>query len=256
MSVDTLVNDTEKDVVARLEKLKTDIKAIPVPAPTPTPTPTPTGTFSDSFSTPYVLTDGQTSPDGRWKCKYTGGGKTEVINGLLTTYPKTVTSMTTTSSSLILSTQSFKDFQLDIDAKLNKQLRTGSLPNPWETWWIMWSYNDEAEGTLQQSNHHYYFILKTNGIEFGKKDNKVGDTVNEKQIFIKTGNSPAVKVAVTNHVTILKKGFHFTIKIDGITVIDMTDPLVNDPIRMAQGLIGLYEEDSSVSFDNVKVVPL
>lgn len=254
MSIDTLVSDTEKDVNTRLEKLRTDLKAIvPVPAPTPTPTPT---TFSDTFSTSYILADGQISPDGKWRLKYGGGGKTEVINGLLTMYPKTVTSGSTTASSLLLSTQSFKDFQFDVDCKLNKQTRTGSQINTWESWWLMWSFNDEAEGTLQRSNHHYYFVLKTNGYEWGKKDNAPGDTVNEKQIFIKTGATPVVKIGVTNHITIIKKGFHFTIKIDGTTVINMDDPKVNDPTKMAQGLIGLYEEDANVSFDNVKVVPL
>ena len=55
--------------------------------------------------------------------------------------------------------------------KTNQQLRTGSPPKTWETGWIFWSYNDEAELPLQRSNHHYYFLLHTNKFEFGKKDN-------------------------------------------------------------------------------------
>jgi hypothetical protein len=220
-------------------------------------TPSPPATnilLEDKFDSNYVLTDGQSSPDGKWRLKYSSGGKVESANGLLTMYPKTVTSAGDTASSLLLTKATFKDFQLDFDAKLNKQTRTGSTPNSWESWWVMWSYNDEAEGPLGRSNHHYYFVLKTTGIEFGKKDNKVGDVQNEQQIFIKTANMPVVKIGVSNHITILKKAFHFIIKIDGITVIDMDDPLVNDPVRMAQGLIGLYEEDANTSFDNVKVI--
>ena len=34
--------------------------------------------FSDSFNAPYLFTqDGQVSPDGKWKMKYSSGGKTE-----------------------------------------------------------------------------------------------------------------------------------------------------------------------------------
>src|SRR6185436_11829904 len=104
--------------------------------------------LEDKFDTNYVLLDGATSPNGKWKLKYTSGGSTQANNGLLTMYPKTVTSADQTASSLLLTTQVFTDFQLDFDAKLNKQTRTGSPPNPWESWWVMWSYNDETEGPL------------------------------------------------------------------------------------------------------------
>ena len=32
------------------------------------------------------------------------------------------------------------------------------------------------------------------------------------------------------------------------------DDIQNDPVKMSQGYLGLYGEDCSVSFDNVKVV--
>lgn len=43
---------------------------------------------------------------------------------------------------------------------------------------------------------------------------------------------------------------------DGTVVVDMIDPKVNDPSKMAEGVLGLYEEDSSASFDNVKLTKL
>lgn len=207
--------------------------------------------FSDIFDQKYSLTDGQTSPDGKWKLKYLSGGKVSSDGLTLTMYPKVVTSKDQTASTLLLSLKTFKDFQLDIDVKLNKQLRTGSTPNSWETPWLFWSYNDEAEGTLKRSNHHYYWVLKTTGWEWGKKDNPLGNVENEKQIFIKTGTTPIIKALTSYHLTVIKKAFHHTILVNGVVVVDQDDPQVNDSTKMAEGFIGLYEEDSSASFDNL-----
>lgn len=209
--------------------------------------------LSDIFDKIYNLTDGQKSPDGNWLLKYVSGGKVYDDGLTLTMYPKTVTAPAQTASTLLLSTKVFSDFQLDVDIKLNKQLRTGSTPNSWEVPWVMWSYNDEQEGTLKRSNHHYYWVLKTTGWEWGKKDNAPGNTINEQQIFIKTGNTPVIKALVAYHLTVIKKGIHHTIKVNNTVVVDADDPQVNDPTKMSQGLIGLYEEDSSASFDNVVI---
>jgi hypothetical protein len=221
---------------------------------------TPVLSFFDTFSVPYNLTDGAISPDGKWRLKYLSGGKTFCDGQVLTMYPKTATGSAyptpyyETYSTLILSTQKFKDFTWDVDMKTNKQLRLNNPPATWETGWLMWSYTDEAEGTLGRSDHHYYFVLKTNGWEFGKKDNAPGNTTNEQQIFIKTGTTPICRMGLSNHITIIKKGFHFTIKVNGVTIVDMDDPKVNDTTKMAEGFVGLYEEDSSVSWDNIKII--
>jgi hypothetical protein len=217
------------------------------------PPPTTTVLLSDTFSTVYNLLDGQTSPDGKWKMKYVSGGKVFSDGQVLTMYPKTVTAPDQTASTLLLSTKIFKDFQLDIDVKLNKQLRLNSLPETWEAPWLFWSYNDEQEGPLKRSNHHYYVVLHTNKFEFGKKDNKPGDVTNEQQIFLKTLSAPSCKPGIAYHATVIKKGIHVTIKINGITVVDMDDQ-PNDPTKMAQGFIGLYGEDSSDCFDNVNII--
>ena len=47
--------------------------------------------------------------------------------------------------------------------------------------------------------------------------------------------------------------YHFTVSVDGQTVVDITDPKINDPSKMSDGILGLYEEDSSASFDNVEL---
>jgi Big-like domain-containing protein/3-keto-disaccharide hydrolase/K319-like protein len=209
--------------------------------------------FSDSFDASYSFTqDGQVSPDGKWKMKYLNGGKTTSANGVLTTYPGSASAPTQTLSTLVMSTQKFHNFQLDLDMRTNKQLRTGSPPNSWETAFIFFRYTDETP----RSNHHYWFLLKTDGFEFGKKDNAPGDSTLEKQIFLKTGQSPTVKIGSFQHLTVKAVGYHFTIAVDGHTVVDMTDPKVNDPSKMSDGVLGLYEEDSSASFDNIKLTKL
>ena len=209
--------------------------------------------FADSFSTPYSFTqDNQISPDGKWKMKYLSGGKTWVDNGVLTTYPATATTSSKTFSTLVMSTQKFHNFQLDFDMRTNKQMRTGTSPKAWETAWIFFRYTDESP-----SNHHYWFLLKTNGYQFGKKDNAPGDSTLEHQIFLKSiTGSPTAKIGSFQHITVKAVGYHFTISVDGQTLVDMTDPQVYDPSKMSDGVLGLYEEDSSASFDNIKLTKL
>ena len=98
--------------------------------------------------------------------------------------------------------------------------------------------------------------MKNDGYEFGKKDNAPGDSTIEQQIFLKTGQSPTVKIGSYQHITVKAVDFHYTILVDGQTIVDMTDPRVNDPSKMSGGLLGLYEEDSSASFDNIKLTKL
>jgi hypothetical protein len=99
-------------------------------------------------------------------------------------------------------------------------------------------------------------LLKTNGFEFGKKDNAPGDSTLEQQIFLKTGQNPAVKIGSFHHITVKAVDYHFTVSVDGQTVVDITDPKINDPSKMSDGILGLYEEDSSASVDNVELTKL
>lgn len=261
VTVDNIMNNLKTDVASLITNAQTALNTlfssqIPVP-PEPTPSPPVTNVlFEDDFATDFEFTaDNQVSSNGKWKIKYRSGGRTYMKNGVLTSYPQSATVSTQTFSTLIMSTKTFQDFQLDLDMKTVKQTRINSPPKDWETGdWVFWSYADEREGPLGRSNHHYYFLLKTNGFEWGKKDNAPGDVTNEKQIFIKTGPTPKCVIGQKQHVTIIKKGFHHTIKVDGITVLDMDDPQVNDPVKMAAGPIGLYEEDAQGEYDNVKVI--
>ena len=93
------------------------------------------------------------------------GVKTENGNNVFYGFPQTATSSGQTYSSFALSTQKFSDMTLELDMKTYKQIRQNSAPNTWETAWVMWRWTDLF--------HHYYFVIKTNGIEFGKKDTRL-----------------------------------------------------------------------------------
>lgn len=193
----------------------------------------------------YALKDGMTSPNGKWLDKWNGYGqagvKTVTGNNIFYQIPKSSTSSSETHSSLVVSTQKFSDFTLDIDMNTYKQLRQNSPPNTWEAAWVMWRWVDLY--------HHYYFVIKTNGIEFGKKDTSCNC---EQQVFLKTGTSPKLQIGAWNHIKISSIGKHTTIWIGGSKVVDMDDPSYNSA-KMSSGFIGLYTEDASVGFDNVYV---
>lgn len=214
---------------------------IAIPAP-------PAAAFQDSFDVPYVLADGQVSPDGKWKSIYNGYGKNESAGGVFHMFCKTATDNTgnETHACLVESTQIFKNFILDVDMITNKQLRTGYPPKNWETAWIFFRSSDAV--------HSYDFLLKNQGWQFSKKDNYPGEVNPEHEIFPGGGSSPSVKLGTWQHITIKAIDFHFTIWVDNVLVMDMTDNDVHDPAKMIQGKMGMYLEDSDVSFDNWKVV--
>jgi hypothetical protein len=208
-----------------------------------------TGNVYDDFEgATYKLSGGQQSPNGKWVSKWTSGGemgvKTENGNNVFYQFPQTSTQSGETHSSFAISTQKFSDMTLDLDMKTYKQLRQNSPPNTWESAWVMWRWTDLY--------HHYYFTLKTNGIEFGKKDTSCKC---EEQVFLKTGSSPKLQLNTWAHIKISSVGKHTTIWVDGTKVVDMDDPSYSSTADMSGGYIGLYNEDASTAFDNVSVAP-
>ena len=205
-----------------------------------------TSSLYDNFQgSTYSLKDGMTSPNGKWLDKWNGYGQAGVktLSGTNVFYqiPKASTKSSETHSGLVVSKQKFSDITLDIDMKTYKQTRQNSPPNAWEGAWVMWRWVNLY--------HHYYFVIKTNGIEFGKKDTSCNC---EKQIFLKTATSPKLKVGAWDHIKISSIGKHTTIWVDGVKVVDMNDPSYNSA-KMSSGFIGLYTEDASVGFDNVYI---
>jgi hypothetical protein len=114
------------------------------------------------------------------------------------------------------------------------QLRDGSAPNPWEVGWVMFHFRDLA--------NYYWFMVKTNGFELGKKQGS--DT----QIFLQTGDLPALTVGQPVKVTVRVRGARIRVWVAGALVVDYTD---SNPLP--RGSVGLYEEDSKASFDSLSL---
>lgn len=245
----------------KITALEGRVTKLETATPTPTPTPTPTGE--------YPLTINQNTKDGKWRCKYIGSGNVFATDSPLGFHliPKAATNYTNDSSGVgyetyaceVLSNTVYTNFTLDFDATCIKRLRTGYSkygvnqqgPQPWETWWIFFRFTDEDP----KSNHHYYFLLRPDHPEFGKKDNAPGDTTVEQQIYLpRVSELPQQEVGKKNHVTVNTVGNRFVITVDGVKVIDYTDNAIKDPTKMAKGLVGFYCEDSEVKIENIKIV--
>jgi Domain of Unknown Function (DUF1080) len=219
-------------------------------------------TFYDDFQgNTYRLTDGQTSPNGKWKAVYSGHGSmgTAIDNstsGSANNYffeqPNTSMRYNDTSASLVITSKAFSDFQMTLDVKTVRQLRQNSPPASWETAWIFWHYTDRF--------HYYGLVLKTNGFQIEKKDNNVRCDC---EIYLVDVPHPKVKLdkwqTITLRVTNSASGTpHIKVWVDGILAADFTDNSIHQPnsSNTALGMMGMYNEDSLVNFDNVTIIPL
>ncbi|HEY7111023.1 MAG TPA: family 16 glycoside hydrolase, partial [Nitrososphaeraceae archaeon] len=205
--------------------------------------------YDDFEGGTYILSDGQKSPNGKWINRYNGFGQVGVKeesngNNILYEFPQTSKQKGETHASLLLSTQKVSNGIIEFDMRTDKQLRINDPPNTWEAAWVMWRYVDDF--------HHYYFVLKTNGIEFGKKDTSCHC---EEQVFLKTGSSPKLQMGTWTHVKISSIGAHTSIWLNGVLVVDMDDPSYSRTADMSSGFVGLYNEDAAVSFDNISLSP-
>ena len=207
-------------------------------------------TLEDNFNGPaYALKHGGTSPNGLWHAVSDGGGSLGVEpdpdfprsnnslnNHVFYEYAKTPSSSRDTASVLALSNAQFHNFQMSLDARTDKQLRESS-PHPWEVAWVIWRWVDNT--------HFYYFVQKTNGIEVGKYD---GGANPASQIIIQSQTSHPVTIGKWTHWEIFVLDSKILISINGDRVFSIEDSSSFDA-----GKIGLYSEDSKVSFGRVAI---
>jgi hypothetical protein len=203
-------------------------------------------TYDNFGSGVYTLHDEDISPNKKWKCLWNGYGlsgvKKDVGNrNIFFMYPSISQSPDQTSSNLVKSTKIFSDFEFSIDTKTIQQLRKNGSPNPWEVAWIMFRFTDITYYC------YYYFTVKTNGIELGKYDG--GEPIKGQQ-FLYTAEIPKVTINKWSTWRINVVGNHILIYVDNIKVVDYIDNTISE--RLKSGSIGLYNEDASVEFDNVK----
>lgn len=140
-----------------------------------------------------------------------------------------------THSSLLTTKQTWQDATISCTTSTLRQLRRGSAPNPWEVGWLMFRFKD--------LHHYYWFMLKTNGFELGKKQGS--DT----QVFLVTGSLPALRIGQPRQIRVTTAGPRIRVFVDGRKLVDYVDP---HPL-LGRGSVGLYEEDSQARFDSLLV---
>jgi len=204
----------------------------------------------DNFETgTYTLAEGQISPNKQWQNVYNGDGgssgvKKEPDNkNVFFMYPKISKAGNETHANLVKTTKTFSNFEMNMDVKTDKQLRENSPPNPWEAAWVFFRYTDQF--------HYYWFTIKSTGVELGKKDCDTCKSPYEGQIFLHDSDKPVLKVGDWSHWNVRAQGNHISIEVNGTNVLSFTDNGMSR--KLASGSIGLYDEDASVSFDNVNV---
>ena len=138
------------------------------------------------------------------------GGKKELAELIYFIYPlQFQTPPDETQAALVKSTGSFCDYVLNLDVKTVKQLRENTPPNAWETAWILFRYTDTF--------HYYWFLVKPNGIELGKKDcDTCSDPVDGQQ-FLVTKETCKLNLNQWAHWKIDVVGNHIMISVNGIT---------------------------------------
>jgi len=140
-----------------------------------------------------------------------------------------------THSALVTTKRTWSDSTISVTTTTLQQLRTGSAPNPWEVGWVMFRFRDLS--------NYYYFILKTNGFELGKKQGS------DAQIFLATGDLPRLTVGQPYAIQLRVQGARIRVSVDGTQVVDFTDP---HPL-LGSGSVGLYEEDAQARFDSLAI---
>jgi glucose/arabinose dehydrogenase len=198
----------------------------------------------------YTLNDGELSPNGEWQNIYNGGGLSGVrkdLNGnnVFFMYPQPSISVNETHASLVKSIQLYENFELSAKVNTEKQLRQNSSPMPWEAAWILFRYTDEF--------HYYWFLVKPNGVELGKKDCDTCTEPHEGQIILYSVDTPTLSLGNQSKWDISAIGNRIMISINGTRIIDLLDRSMSE--RLRGGSIGLYSEDAEVSFDDIFIRP-
>jgi len=106
----------------------------------------------------------------------------------------------------------------------------------------MFNYVQIGNGTSNDKKTNY-FILKPNWCELGTAYGDLG------QNFTATTSTPTLALGTPYQYTITKRGYHLTVAIDGVSVLDATYD--HTGLYDQEGVIGLYCEDAAVQVTSV-----
>ncbi|MBI5046739.1 hypothetical protein HZC07_03335 [Candidatus Micrarchaeota archaeon] len=182
--------------------------------------------------------DSSTLSSYTWQEIYNGYGLVNANNNYVYLRPRAVTGpLSNTSAALVVLTDTLpRDYVFSADVTLIKQLRIGNPPNPWETAWLLYNYQDP--------DNFWYFTPKTNGIELAR-------VVNDEQQFFVTENSPQIQEGQKYKLTSIVR--------NGIVSEFINDQEVATynmgSSYSASNSLALYTEDAEVSFENILITP-
>jgi hypothetical protein len=199
----------------------------------------------------YDNFENKSNTDNKWSVLYTGHGLASIITekddvNVYQMYPKKSTSAKETHATLVSSKDKFSNFRLVVDVRTDLQLRQNSEPNMWEAAWIFFRYTDTF--------HYYWFSLKPNGFELGKKDCNSCVDPTDGQIILYTAALPTLKISQWSQWTIEAVDNNIIVSIDGNKIITFKDKNMSKELN--NGEIAMYSEDAKVSFDNFYLSPI
>lgn len=204
-----------------------------------------TSGLTDNFDSRYYLGEGKTSPNGKWENVYSGYGSTGVqksgSKSVFYLSPKAVTSADQTEAALVKSAGTYCNYSVEFDINTVKQLRQGSPANTWEAGWFIFRYTDTF--------HYYWFTIRADGIELGKKDcDSCNDSFGGQQ-FLVTKDLPLLQLNKWQHWKIQAIDNHIKIWVNNKLVIDFVDKGMSS--KLSSGNIAMYSEDAHVQYDSM-----
>jgi hypothetical protein len=178
---------------------------------------------------------------GGWRLVYNGYGSARAIHAAsgwsFELTPRAAMQPEHTHAALAVSEQQIGDTLVSATLVTTRQLRQPQ-PNPWEVAWLLWHYIDDSR--------FYAVALKPNGWEISKED----PAYPEGQRFLATGATPAFAIGVEHTVQVRQIANAIEVRIDG-SIIHIRD----DENPYLSGTVGLYTEDASVRFTDVRIEP-
>ena len=173
---------------------------------------------------------------GPWRLEYHGYGTVSSGRDTVRLAPASAREPGVTHGSLVTSRRTYRDVDVTALMRTDRQLRTGSAPNPWESAWLLWHHTDDL--------HFYALALKPNGWELSKEDPAYPGA----QRYLATGSTPRFPIGSTARVRVRQQGATIRVEVDGRHLVTYTDR--ERPYRA--GSIGLYTEDAAVTFTRVR----
>jgi hypothetical protein len=135
----------------------------------------------------------------------------------------------------VLGPETQGDIEVSCGIETARQLRIGSPPNPHEVGWLVWNYQD--------NDHFYYFTIKPNGWEIGKRDPSFPGG----QRFLTTSTADRFPIGVRHILRVTQTGDQIEAFVDGHRLATYEDW----EHTYLYGRLGLYCEDADVYFDSL-----